>query len=241
MKTKVTSRNIIAEYECDWTSTIVVYGQSVWQPLHGDTGKPSRRVLGTSCPDVEIGHIIALGRPPLATHQPPTSPIANGALANGDPAEVPNRSLGELAALSHACEEPAAPTSCIDHLRSDPSEKLELTDPEGYGMFTQLPPNMQIVHGVSAIGDPAEVPSRNPGAHAAPPLQDKQAITPAIAVAPVVGNCALTCLAGLGRPPERTSLGTGGNCPVVGIGQNVACGNESIWPKEGSDGFLEPL
>ena len=28
--------NIIAEYDCDWTSTIVEYGQSVWQPLHGD-------------------------------------------------------------------------------------------------------------------------------------------------------------------------------------------------------------
>ena len=48
--------------------------------------------------DVKIGHITALGRPPLATQQPPKSPIVVGAFANGDRAEVPSRSPGEFAA-----------------------------------------------------------------------------------------------------------------------------------------------
>ena len=70
-------------------------------------------------------------------------------------------------------------------------------------MFTQLPPNMNRL-GACATGDPDEVPSMSTGAHEAPPWQDKQASTSTLALAPEVGNCALRCLASLGRPPEHT-------------------------------------
>jgi hypothetical protein len=249
----VISHDIIAEYECDWTCTI-----------------------DTSCPDLDIEHSTALGRPPLAMQQPPMTPIANGALANGDPDEVPSRSPGVFAALSdvihgrppdggracHCPEEPLANDALFidqpyDHDKAEAKTSpcivttvlpdlrtKELTvagtapidqpygcalggltigngslavlgglgwppEQDGHGTLKQLPPIMQPGLGVPATADPAEVPSRNPSAHAAPTWQGRQAITPAIALAPEVGNCALHCLAGLGRPPERTSLGAG--------------------------------
>ena len=194
--------------------------------LMGEQGEVISRVArtGKSCAtgDLEGDNVPQSSpTPSLPTQLPPTLQIVNmftqlppnmqpdhGILAVGDSAEVPSRNLGAHAAPPWQDKQAITLASvlapevgnyalhCLTGLGRPPEQ-------DGHGTLKQLPPNMQPGLGVHAIGDPAEVPSRNPGVHAAPPWQDKQDSTPAIALAPEDGNCA--------EPPERTSLDAEGD------------------------------
>ena len=197
--------NIITEYECDWTNTVVVYGQRCGDDVI-DTVPVEDRSAVVPLPDVASRSLAPpgprAGQPPkslLTLQRLPTLASGPSVGAIGDPREVPSICTNALWAPTWQ-DKPSDPLALAPEVGNDPlscpASLGRPPEPSDEILGRKLPPKLQHVSGVPATGDPIEVPSVNSDEHAAPSIQDGQAILPASALAPVVAHSAPARLAG---------------------------------------------